>query len=167
MENKQDKTTVYGYYTIKYKEFRKELQRLSKELSDVKDLDNLEEFALNTNGMMESRTAYVCVCLERPPRNSDSTDFRASFSFCAPEDWKRFSRPKARQIANSRMKSNHFTRFEFKRDENTKLPHIFKAALDSLWSGFDMIPDWYERAVDTGEIQFGIYDTVGKGKRSL
>lgn len=115
----------------------------------------------------DAPTGYVCVRLERPPRDSNSTDYKASFSFCAPQDSHKFSRPKARKIADSRMTTSRvksYLDFTYNRNESTKLPDIFKAALNeaTVDKEFSLkVPDWFLDGRPKS-VSFGVFDTVGK-----
>ncbi len=136
------KDTVYGYFTV--------------------TVPNAEE-PLKLDQAPTRKVGYVCIRLDRPPLDSESNMFKASFSFCSPADAKHFSRPKARLIADSRMTTKRikaFVEFEYNKTEDTKLPDLFHAALDNVDLAVDKLPQWYAEAL---EIEYGIHHTVGKG----
>ena len=102
---------------------------------------------------------YVCVRLDRPPKDSDSTEYKASFSFCSPMDAPQIPnkhfRALAKKIADSRMNTKRVPAsitFNFKKDGN-KLPVIFEHALKIAMETpkpnkpeKKMVPDWVLRS---------------------
>lgn len=114
-------------------------------------------------------TGYACVRLNLPPKESNSTKYKASFSFCSPADapkqkheLNRNFRALSRKIADNRMNTTRVkahVEFDFKRDETTKLPQIMKFALDqcveaSKENGKAMAPQW---VILSDKIEYGLY----------
>lgn len=46
---------------------------------------------------------YICMALSRPAKDSDSHTYHAGFSFCSPQEGKKFSKQKARIAALGRL----------------------------------------------------------------
>lgn len=115
-------------------------------------------------------TGYACVMLKRPPKNSKDTSYTASFSFCSPLD-----APKTRQLLNKHFKAKSkriaATRMANMRvksavdltltkNENTKLPDLFKQALDAACKmqrpdkpNLNMVPSW---VTESDKIEYGL-----------
>jgi hypothetical protein len=60
---------------------------------------------------------YICMSLSRPEKGSDSHIYRAGFSFCSPQEGKKFSKQKARSMALGRLatfgREDEHNRIEF------------------------------------------------------
>lgn len=59
---------------------------------------------------------YICMALQRPEKGSISNTYRAGFSFCSPQEGKKFSKKKARAMAVGRLTTfsrNKTDRIEF------------------------------------------------------
>lgn len=83
--------------------FRDKLDRLinnevKKEIIQDKNI-RLCYFMVQTN----KGIGYICVALKRPAKDSDSNVYRAGFSFCSPQEGKKFSKSKARAMAMGRL----------------------------------------------------------------
>lgn len=116
---------------------------------------------------------YVCVALQRPPREAKDDDrvYTAGFSFCSPKDSKHFSKSKARTIALSRLKGNSKSTIELRPEvpeDTLKLNDIFNDVLllatttrveKQTKEGkgqFTIAPNWLVRAWDAERVDFGL-----------
>ena len=135
------KDTVYGYFTVSV-----------------------------PNEQDEKARGYICIRLDRPPLKSDSKKFKASFSFCAPPDANKFSRPKARRIADCRMNTKRiktFIEFEYNKTDDTKLPELFEAAFSNITTVKKDLPRWLTEGITKPgyEVKYGLHDTIGTAEK--
>jgi hypothetical protein len=89
---------------------------------------------------------YICMALQRPNKDSDSVSYKAAFSFCSPQEGKRFSKQKARAMAVGRLATfdrgnspdNNRIDFDCAADN---LTDVFKYGLE-LVENVGNVPSW-------------------------
>ncbi len=97
-------------------------------------------FRVDFNSNLRNRSGkivpgHVCVALLRPPKGSNSTEYKAAVSFCSPMDSP--NRRIARDIALGRLMSEREGRNFIFTSKAEKLAEVFEAALQrAVYEGF-------------------------------
>lgn len=100
---------------------------------------------------------YICMALLRPAKDSNSNTYRAGFSFCSPQEGKKFSKQKARAMAMGCLNTfdrNKANRLEFECSAKN-LTEVFSQGLEiakqlkipmldenNIWIEKQFVPNW-------------------------
>ncbi len=135
--------------------------------------------SVNIDNEYAHETGYVCVMVQRPPKGSDSNQYRASFSFCSPADaaalfydktdlpatqvLNKHFRNLSKRIAACRLFTDRVkahVEFTLNKTPETKIADLFAAALDAAKktdhpgrSNKKMVPDW---VLTAKSIEYGL-----------
>lgn len=133
-----------------------------------------EEVFLNERAEKpHNNVGYVCVSLERPPKDSGSEEYNAGVSFCSPFDVEdklgRLNKKKARMIANGRRQCNRIGRrikLNLPRQEGFNLQDVHKKILSTVLDSeltvlkrgryASYAPRWAKEAIKLGA-EFKLY----------
>lgn len=110
-----------------------------------------------------SGNGIVCAALQRPPKGSTSTKYRAGFSFYSPNETKSFSKDRARQMAMGRLlnwRTNENSKkfrlefdFSVEPGEKFNLQDVFSFCMITMMSN---APHWVSRAFDNDQLFVGL-----------
>ncbi len=117
----------------------------------------------------QSGTGYVCVALKRPEKDALDRTYQAGFSFCAPQDQRKFSKSIARNMAIGRLNGGSNT-ITFNpanigaHDKDLHINDIFNEVLQEAAStivddNFSFAPSWFVRAYAKGRFEPGLTQT--------